>query len=266
VLPLNVPSLLQSAQKPSPSRQSARTLVQPARRLAVSLVVPVWPVFALGRAACSDRGGASSLHLCMFGASRSGDPGSPKPFHGNGGSSVSSLRHAMFSALGFNASGSAPAAFSATPMSLTLAVPSVGAGAAYVPCSCKDHITAPLAAARATWQHASQLDTPRRCPSQPHTPRCRTPRSCTHRVAARLAAAQATSPSPSQLPGHVAASLAAPNKYQVFIKTWYSTCTRLDMTGILTTQHKMPGTKGTCHPNPEKPLPGMPGRGILGLG
>jgi hypothetical protein len=83
----------------------------------------------------------------MFRASRSGDPGSPKPFHGNSGSSVSSLHHAMFSALSFNASGSAAAAFLAMPMSLMLAVPLVGAGVAYAPRSCKDHITAPLTAA-----------------------------------------------------------------------------------------------------------------------
>jgi hypothetical protein len=35
---------------------------------------------------------------------------------------------------------------------------------------------------------------------------------------------------------------------------------------ILTTRHKMPGTKGTRYPNPEIPVPGMPGMSILGLG
>jgi len=35
---------------------------------------------------------------------------------------------------------------------------------------------------------------------------------------------------------------------------------------ILTTQHKTPGIKGTHYPNPEIPLPSMPGRGISGLG
>jgi len=123
-------------------------------------------------------------------------------------------------------------------------------------CSCTHCIAACLTAA-----HTILL-----CASQLHTPHCCAPHSCTHHVAAHLAAVQATLLSPLQLPGHVAASLAAPNKYQVFIKTWYSTCTWLNMMGILTTQHKMPGTKGTCHPNPKKPLPGMPGRGILGLG
>jgi hypothetical protein len=162
-------------------------------------MVPVWPIFALGWAACSDHGGASSLHLCMFGASRSGDPDSPKPFHGNSGSSVSSLRHAMFSALGFNASGSAVAAFSSTPMSLTLVVPLVEAGAAYVPCSCKDHITAPLAAAQAIWQHTSQLDAPRHCPLQLHTLHRCVPHSCTHHIAVRLTAAHTTLLCASQL-------------------------------------------------------------------
>jgi hypothetical protein len=44
---------------------------------------------------------------------------------------------------------------------------------------------------------------------------------------------------------------------------WY---TQLDMAGFLTARDKTPGTKGTRHPNPETPLPGMPGRGISGLG
>ena len=62
---------------------------------------------------------------------RGGNPGSPKPFRGNGGSSVSTLRHAALSALSANASGSTAAALLATPTSLTLAVPSVGTGAAF---------------------------------------------------------------------------------------------------------------------------------------
>ena len=39
----------------------------------------------------------------------------------------------------------------------------------------------------------------------------------------------------------------------------HPTCTRLDMTGFLTTRHKTPATKGTRHPNPEIPLPGHAG-------
>ncbi len=45
-----------------------------------------------------------------------------------------------------------------------------------------------------------------------------------------------------------------------------STCTQLKATGFITTRHKMPGSKGTRHSNPEIPVPGMRGRGILGLG
>ncbi len=46
----------------------------------------------------------------------------------NNNSGVLSLLHAMLSTLGSNASGSVVAAFLATPMSLMLAVPSVGVG------------------------------------------------------------------------------------------------------------------------------------------
>jgi hypothetical protein len=98
----------------------------------------------------ADRSGASSPHLRTFGASRSGNPGSPKPCRGNGGGSASNLCHAVLSSLSSNASGSAAAAFSASPMSLTLAVPSVGAGAAFVsndasPGSCASTATCSMA-------------------------------------------------------------------------------------------------------------------------
>jgi hypothetical protein len=74
--------------------------------------------------------GASSprLHMPSFGASRGGIPSTPEPSHGGNSGGVSSPRRTTPSALGSNASGSAVAAFSAMPMSLTLAVPSVGVG------------------------------------------------------------------------------------------------------------------------------------------
>jgi len=42
--------------------------------------------------------------------------------------------------------------------------------------------------------------------------------------------------------------------------------TQLKAMGFITTWHKMPGSKGTCHPNPEIPLSSTLSRGISGLG
>ncbi len=72
--------------------------------------------------------------LCMptVGASCSSNPGSPKPSGGGGSGSVSSLHHAVLSALGSNASGSAVVASSALPASSMLVVPSVEAGAVFM--------------------------------------------------------------------------------------------------------------------------------------
>jgi hypothetical protein len=65
-------------------------------------------------------------------ASRSGDPGLHEPVCGDGdGDGVSSPLHAALSAQGSNASGFAVVASLAPPASSTLAVLSVGAGAAY---------------------------------------------------------------------------------------------------------------------------------------
>jgi hypothetical protein len=78
----------------------------------------------------SGSAGALSPHLRMpsFGASHSGIPSTPKHSHGGNSSGVLSLRCATPSALGSNTLGSVVAAFLAMPMSLTLAVPLVGAG------------------------------------------------------------------------------------------------------------------------------------------
>jgi hypothetical protein len=83
---------------------------------------------------CSDRSGASGTHLRMpsVRAYCSCDPGLPGPFRGNGGDGISSPLHAVLSAQGSNASGFAVVASSAPPASPTLAVLSVGAGAAFV--------------------------------------------------------------------------------------------------------------------------------------
>jgi hypothetical protein len=76
------------------------------------------------------------------------------------------------------------------------------------------------------------------CASQVNVPPRRLPHSQTRRIAVHLAAARASARGlfPS---------------------------TRLKATGFITTRHKTPGSKGTRHPDPEIPLPGMPGRGSL---
>jgi hypothetical protein len=43
-------------------------------------------------------------------------------------------------------------------------------------------------------------------------------------------------------------------------------CTQHKTLGFLTTQDKMPDTKGTRHPNHEIPIPSILGMGISGLG
>jgi hypothetical protein len=134
------------------------------------------------------------------------------------------LHHVMLSALSINASGSVVAAFSATPISLTLAVPLVGAGL-YRPCLCPPHsctamllptlqphgllcgmpcswvhhIAACLAVEHTMLQHALWLDTP--CHSPYH--------SCIHHITTHQAAARAMLPFPLQLCSHIAASLTA---------------------------------------------------------
>jgi hypothetical protein len=108
---------------------------------------------------CSDRSGASGTHLRMpsVRAYCSCDPGLPGPFRGNGGDGVSSPLHTVLSAQGSNASGFAVVASSAPPASPTLAVLSVGAGAAFV--------SKMLPLARSPQRpHIRQ---PRRPPSQP---------------------------------------------------------------------------------------------------
>jgi hypothetical protein len=124
------------------------------------------------------------LRMPSVGAPRGGNPVLHVPFRGKGGG-VS--RHAL--CLGANTSGSAVAAISAMPMSLTLAVLSVGAGVAYAPRSCMGHIAVPLAAAR-----------PRRCLSRSHTHH-RTPCSCTAHVTTPLTSLHAMSPHAKQLHG-----------------------------------------------------------------
>jgi hypothetical protein len=89
------------------------------------------------RLSCGGGGGASSPRLRMpsFGASHGGVPSTPEPSCGGNSGSVSSPCRAAPSALGSNASGSAVVAFSAMPMSLMLAVPSVGVGVVSVSAS-----------------------------------------------------------------------------------------------------------------------------------
>ena len=122
---------------------------------------PLWLMFTLDGSSRS--GGGSALSLCLhmpfIRASHSSNPGSPKLSCGGGGCVVSSLRQAMLSALGSNTSGLAAAAFSATPMSLTLAVPSVVAWSTFTsndapPSSCTStgmHLMAFEPAFQAVW-------------------------------------------------------------------------------------------------------------------
>ena len=108
-------------------------------------------------------GGASSPRLRMpsFGASRGGDPGSPEPSRGGGGGGCSSPRHTALTAFGSNASGLAVVASTAPLAGSTLAVPSVGAGAAFAsdgasPASCASTTacsTAFAPAFPAAWMH-----------------------------------------------------------------------------------------------------------------
>jgi len=93
-------------------------------------------------------GGALSprLHMPIGGTSCGGNPGLPKPSPGSGGGSVSCLHHATPSALGSNTSGSAVAAFLATPKSSTLAVPLVEAGVPFASNDAPPGSCAPMAA------------------------------------------------------------------------------------------------------------------------
>ena len=118
----------------------ARPPARPTRLLVAFLVAPF---LARVRPQMGPFERLAMLRMPPVGAPRGGDLVSHVPFHGEGGG-VSC--HAL--CLGANASGSAVAAISAMPMSLMLAVPSVGAGVAYAPCSCTGHIAVPLAAAR----------------------------------------------------------------------------------------------------------------------
>jgi hypothetical protein len=110
------------------------------------------------------------------------------------------------------------------------------------------HTDAPLSAtpSKIQFRLGQQADPTAACPTSSHAlqvnmPPRRLPHSQTRRIAAHLAAARASARGlfPS---------------------------TRLKATGFITTQHKTPGSKGTRHPDPEIPLPGMLGRGISGLG